>query len=137
RSHVQPVSGRCDPRPDDARRPRPPGGNSAADRPLEDEHHRPGACSQFHADPRRPRFDRRRSAAAGHAGPHRHDLLVEPDVTCQMISIKNLVKRYGTFTAVDDVSLDVMPGEIHGFLGPNGAGKTTTIRMIAGLLKPS
>ena len=54
-----------------------------------------------------------------------------------MIAIHDLVKRYGTFTAVDGVSLDVPPGEIHGFLGPNGAGKTTTIRMIAGLLKPS
>ena len=54
-----------------------------------------------------------------------------------MIVIENLVKRYGSFTAVDGVSLDVQPGEIHGFLGPNGAGKTTTLRMIAGLLKPS
>ena len=54
-----------------------------------------------------------------------------------MISVQHLVKRYGSFTAVDDVSLDVAPGEIHGFLGPNGAGKTTTIRMIAGLLKPT
>jgi ABC-2 type transport system ATP-binding protein len=54
-----------------------------------------------------------------------------------MIAITNLVKRYGTFTAVDGVSLEVVPGEIHGFLGPNGAGKTTTIRMIAGLLKPT
>ena len=54
-----------------------------------------------------------------------------------MIAITDLVKRYGSFTAVDGVSLDVSPGEIHGFLGPNGAGKTTTIRMIAGLLKPT
>jgi len=54
-----------------------------------------------------------------------------------MIRVENLVKRYGAFTAVDDVSLDVAPGEIHGFLGPNGAGKTTTIRIIAGLLKPT
>jgi len=54
-----------------------------------------------------------------------------------MIAVRNLVKRYGTFTAVDDVSLDVQPGEIHGFLGPNGAGKTTTLRVIAGLLKPT
>jgi ABC-2 type transport system ATP-binding protein len=54
-----------------------------------------------------------------------------------MIAIHDLVKKYGTFTAVDGVSLEVMPGEIHGFLGPNGAGKTTTIRMIAGLLKPT
>jgi ABC-2 type transport system ATP-binding protein len=54
-----------------------------------------------------------------------------------MIAIDNLVKRYGSLTAVDGVSLDVGSGEIHGFLGPNGAGKTTTIRMIAGLLKPT
>jgi ABC-2 type transport system ATP-binding protein len=54
-----------------------------------------------------------------------------------MISVQNLVKIYGKFKAVDGVSLDVEPGEIHGFLGPNGAGKTTTLRMIAGLLKPT
>jgi ABC-2 type transport system ATP-binding protein len=55
----------------------------------------------------------------------------------QMIAISDLVKQYGRFTAVDGVTLDVRPGEIHGFLGPNGAGKTTTLRMIAGLLKPT
>jgi ABC-2 type transport system ATP-binding protein len=54
-----------------------------------------------------------------------------------MITVQNLVKRYGSFTAVDGVSLEVEPGQIHGFLGPNGAGKTTTIRIIAGLLKPT
>ena len=54
-----------------------------------------------------------------------------------MIHVDELVKRFGSFTAVDRVSLEVGAGEIHGFLGPNGAGKTTTIRMIAGLLKPS
>ena len=54
-----------------------------------------------------------------------------------MIAVEHLVKEYGSFRAVDDVSLAVPPGEIHGFLGPNGAGKTTTMRMIAGLLKPS
>ena len=54
-----------------------------------------------------------------------------------MIEVVDLVKKYGPFTAVNGVSLDVKPGEIHGFLGPNGAGKTTTIRMIAGLLKPT
>jgi ABC-2 type transport system ATP-binding protein len=54
-----------------------------------------------------------------------------------VIAIENLVKQYGRFTAVDGISLDVRPGEIHGFLGPNGAGKTTTMRMIAGLLKPT
>jgi len=54
-----------------------------------------------------------------------------------MIAIYDLVKQYGKFTAVDGISLEVTPGEIHGFLGPNGAGKTTTLRMIAGLLKPT
>jgi ABC-2 type transport system ATP-binding protein len=54
-----------------------------------------------------------------------------------MILLRGLVKQYGTFTAVDDVSLEVGAGEIHGFLGPNGAGKTTTIRVLAGLLRPT
>jgi len=53
-----------------------------------------------------------------------------------MIAVENLVKRFGQFTAVDGVSINVEPGQIHGFLGPNGAGKTTSIRMIAGLLRP-
>jgi len=66
-------------------------------------------------------------------------LLVDPAGAppAPMIAVQDLVKKYGTFTAVNGVSLEVRPGEIHGFLGPNGAGKTTTIRMIAGLLKPS
>ena len=54
-----------------------------------------------------------------------------------MIRVTDLVKTFGSFRAVDGVSLDTQPGEIHGFLGPNGAGKTTTIRMIAGLLAPT
>jgi ABC-2 type transport system ATP-binding protein len=54
-----------------------------------------------------------------------------------MIAVEHLVKQYGRFTAVQDVSLAVAPGQIHGFLGPNGAGKTTTLRMIAGLLQPT
>jgi ABC-2 type transport system ATP-binding protein len=54
-----------------------------------------------------------------------------------MIAVHDLVKTFGSFTAVDGVSLDVPAGEIHGFLGPNGAGKTTTLRLIAGLLKPT
>jgi ABC-2 type transport system ATP-binding protein len=54
-----------------------------------------------------------------------------------MIAIHDLVKKYGNFTAVDGVTLEAVPGEIHGFLGPNGAGKTTTISLVAGLLKPT
>jgi ABC-2 type transport system ATP-binding protein len=53
------------------------------------------------------------------------------------IVIENLRRRFGRFTAVDNLSFSVRPGEIFGFLGANGAGKTTTIRMICGLLKPS
>ena len=54
-----------------------------------------------------------------------------------MIRVEGVVKTFGSFRAVDGVSLSVSRGEIHGFLGPNGAGKTTTIRIIAGLLKPT
>jgi len=54
-----------------------------------------------------------------------------------MITVKDIHKRFGSFDAVNGVSIVVPSGEIHGFLGPNGAGKTTTIRMIAGLLKPT
>ncbi|HEY5340429.1 MAG TPA: ABC transporter ATP-binding protein [Candidatus Aquilonibacter sp.] len=52
------------------------------------------------------------------------------------IEIQHLVKRYGDFTAVDDISMRVEAGEFFGFLGPNGAGKTTTINAIVGLAKP-
>ena len=54
-----------------------------------------------------------------------------------MIRVRNLVKTFGTFTAVNDVSFDVDEGEIFAFLGPNGAGKTTTIKMLTTLLKPT
>jgi len=53
------------------------------------------------------------------------------------VVIENLVKRFGDFTAVGGVSLEVAPGEIFGFLGPNGAGKSTTIRILCGLLAPT
>jgi ABC-2 type transport system ATP-binding protein len=54
-----------------------------------------------------------------------------------MIKLTNLTKKYGDFTAVDGINLEVPRGELFGFLGPNGAGKTTTLRMIAGILRPS
>jgi len=50
---------------------------------------------------------------------------------------ENLKKKFGDFTAVNNVSFEVYPGEIFGFLGPNGSGKTTTIRMMLGLLPPT
>ncbi len=54
-----------------------------------------------------------------------------------MLEIRNLVKRFGPFTAVDDVSFKVGKGEVLGFLGPNGAGKSTTMKMIAGFIAPT
>lgn len=54
-----------------------------------------------------------------------------------MIKIENVLKKYGSFCAVDSISLEVEPGEIFGFLGVNGAGKTTTIRMMTGILRPT
>jgi len=52
------------------------------------------------------------------------------------LEVAGLTKRFGSYTAVDEVSFSVKAGEIFAFLGPNGAGKTTTIKMLAGLLKP-
>lgn len=54
-----------------------------------------------------------------------------------VIELKQLVKKYGDFTAVDFLSLNIYPGEIFGLLGPNGAGKTTTILMMLGLTEPT
>jgi ABC-2 type transport system ATP-binding protein len=53
------------------------------------------------------------------------------------VSLHELTRRFGDFTAVDRLTLDVARGEIFGFLGPNGAGKSTTIRMMCGILPPS
>ena len=54
-----------------------------------------------------------------------------------MIKLNNLTKRYGNFTAVDNISINVDAGQIYSFLGVNGAGKTTTIKMITGVLLPT
>src|SRR5947209_7771964 len=54
-----------------------------------------------------------------------------------MIHLDNVTKRYGTKTAVENLSLDVPAGELFAFLGPNGAGKPTTIKMMCGLLLPT
>lgn len=54
-----------------------------------------------------------------------------------MIKVENLVKKFGDFVAVDNISFEVESGEIFAFLGPNGAGKTTTIKMLTTLLKPT
>jgi len=54
-----------------------------------------------------------------------------------IVKVRNLTKRFGSFTAVDGVSFEIRKGEILGLLGPNGAGKTTTIQMLLGLVTPT
>jgi ABC-2 type transport system ATP-binding protein len=73
--------------------------------------------------------DAKIEAAADQAAP--------PVVIAPLIEIVGLTKRFGSFTAVDDVSFNVAKGEVLGFLGPNGAGKSTTMRMLAGFMTPS
>jgi len=58
-------------------------------------------------------------------------------MTQPAVVVEHLTKRFGDFTAVDDISFEVPPGEIFGFLGHNGAGKSTTIRMLCGILQPT
>ena len=58
-----------------------------------------------------------------------------PETPSPAISVNHIKKRYGSFTAVDDVSFDVAEGDFFAFLGPNGAGKTTTINSIVGLVE--
>lgn len=54
-----------------------------------------------------------------------------------MIRLKNLTKKFGSFTAVSNINLEIPSGQFFGFLGPNGAGKTTTIKMMTGLYEPT
>jgi ABC-2 type transport system ATP-binding protein len=67
----------------------------------------------------------------------RPDRFDEVDSMAALIEIEGLTKRFGAFTAVNDVSFSVSRGEVLGFLGPNGAGKSTTMRMLAGFMTPT
>jgi len=58
-------------------------------------------------------------------------------MTSPVLKVSRLTKRFGSFTAVDEVSFEIRPGEILGLLGPNGAGKTTTIQMLLGVVTPT
>ena len=77
----------------------------------------------------RARFLGQTQPAAGLSGERAAGTVADP-----VICAKKIVRRFGTFTAVDQTSFDVHPGEIFGLLGPNGAGKTTTFRMLCGLI---
>ncbi|MST34318.1 ATP-binding cassette domain-containing protein [Acidimicrobiaceae bacterium USS-CC1] len=69
------------------------------------------------------------------APPLRSDLGARDDVPA--IATEKLTKRFGSFTALDGLDLEVRQGEVFGFLGPNGAGKSTTLRLLLGLIRPS
>jgi ABC-2 type transport system ATP-binding protein len=60
-----------------------------------------------------------------------------PTFTETILKVENLTKRFGSFTAVDDVSFEIRKGEVFGLLGHNGAGKTTTVNILAGLKQPT
>lgn len=64
------------------------------------------------------------------------DAGLSPDGLQPAVTVTSLVKRYGSFVAVDDVSFSIREGEIFGIIGPNGAGKTTTVECISGLRAP-
>jgi len=76
-------------------------------------------------------------------GPGGHSALAEATAahpatdTCPVIEARGLTKRFGVFTAAEDISFSIPRGEIFGLLGPNGAGKSTTFKMLCGLLKPT
>jgi len=63
-------------------------------------------------------------------------VMSEPVMSRPVLRVANLQKRFGALAVTDDLTLDVMPGEVHAVIGPNGAGKTTLINQISGLLAP-
>ncbi len=88
-----------------------------------------------------PRFEDAFIDILGGAGSAHSDLVagtkVDVGILEAVVEAKNLTKRFGSFTAVDDITFSIQRGEIFGLLGPNGAGKSTTFKMMCGLLKPS
>ena len=102
-----------------------------------------GSIAGLTATPIEPRFEDGfmvllRGTAAHEAGVDiRLQRPLPPTEGGAVVEVRDLVKRFGDFTAVNHVSFEVRRGEIFGLLGPNGAGKTTTFRMLCGLLPPS
>src|SRR5438094_314022 len=86
-------------------------------------------------DARRHAGDRSRRGAAQRLPPGRAPRRLMPEAP--PLEVRGLTKRFGSTTAVDELSFAIEPGRITGFLGPNGAGKTTTLRMLLGLVHPS
>src|SRR5262245_45525819 len=80
----------------------------------------------------RRRAQRRSLASNLSTSPH-----LSGGTVMSTIAVEALTKRYGTITAVDDLTFRLAPGRITGFLGPNGAGKSTTIRVLLGLARPT
>lgn len=92
-------------------------------------------------EPTEPRFEDAFMDILG-GGPGGHSVLSDTmkpisKPTFPVVETKHLIKKFGTFTAADDISFQIKPGEIFGLLGPNGAGKSTTFKMMCGLLKPT
>src|SRR6266568_3347584 len=77
----------------------------------------------------------RRLASEASTSPRSRQL--QGGTAMSTIAVQALTKRYGTVTAVSDLSFELAPGRITGFLGPNGAGKSTTIRLLLGLATPT
>ena len=78
----------------------------------------------------------RRASCINHAVKERYDTMRENTRAQHTLEVKHLIKRFGSLTAVDDVSFTVEPGEFFSLLGPSGSGKTTILRMIAGFVVP-
>jgi ABC-2 type transport system ATP-binding protein len=100
----------------------------------------PGPLAETPIEQVKPRFEDgfmvllRRSAEHHAAGQMTLSRPLEHPAGEKAVEVRDLVRKFGTFTAVDHVTFEVRPGEIFGLLGPNGAGKTTTFRMLCGLL---
>ncbi|MGB6450683.1 MAG: ATP-binding cassette domain-containing protein [Steroidobacteraceae bacterium] len=115
----------------------------AAPEALEDESGRASSTPELHGSPVEPHFEDGfmvllRQSAAREELPA---ITLERPLTARggevVVEVRDLVKRFGAFTAVNGIRFEVRRGEIFGLLGPNGAGKTTTFRMLCGLLTPT